>query len=92
MIFNKHPKKKFVYAVTGGKFLGELLVFMEKDNDNYNFLTLPDMNIREIPYEKFEFGLKEKIVDVVEKLPGYVYKTCKLQYTKNKALHSPDLK
>jgi len=86
MIFKRHPKKKYVYAVTGGKFLGELLVFIESNKENYSFLSLPDMHVREIPYEKFEFGLQEKILDVVEKLPEHVFKTCKAQYLKNKAL------
>ena len=82
-----HPRKKYLYAVTGGKYLGELLVYMEKKNENFNFLTLPDMKIREIPYDKFEFGLTNKIVDIVEKLPGNVYTTCKKQYLKSRLIH-----
>lgn len=82
-----HPKKKYLYAVTGGKYLGELLVYMEKKNEYFNFLTLPDMKIREIPYDKFEFGLTNKIVDIVEKLPSDVYTTCKKQYLKNRFTH-----
>lgn len=85
---NKHPKTKLIYAVTGGKYLGELLVFMEAEGDSYFFLTLPDMQIREIPKEKFEFGLKENIVDIVKKIPSYVYKVCKAQYIKNKSSDS----
>lgn len=84
----KHPKKKYVYAITGGKYLGELFVFMEKVSNNFKFLSLPDMKIREVPCDKFEFGLIEKIVDVVEKLPTKVYNICKLQYTKNNTLNS----
>ena len=79
-----HPKKKTVYAVTGGKYLGELLVYVEATKDNYYFLTLPDMNIREVPKEKFDFGLKENIIEVVKKVPSFVYKVCKAQYFKNK--------
>jgi hypothetical protein len=61
---------------------------MEKKNEYFNFLTLPDMTIREIPYDKFEFGLTNKIVDIVEKLPKDVYETCCAQYKKNKSLPS----
>jgi len=82
----KHPKKRYLYAVTGGKYLGELLVYMEKVNENFNFLALPDMIIREVPTDKFEFGLNNKIVDIVEKLPSDVYSTCKKQYLKNKVV------
>jgi len=85
LLFNKfkHPKKKTVYAVTKGTYLGELLVFMEEELE-LKFLTLPNMIIRSIPRDKFELGLKEGIVDVVKKIPNYVYSTCKKQYLKNK--------
>jgi hypothetical protein len=86
MSWFKHPKKRYLYAVTGGKYLGELLVFMEKTNESFSFLTLPDMKIREVPYDKFEFGLTNKIVDIVEKLPSDVYSTCKKQYLKNRLM------
>lgn len=87
MLFKRlfqHPKKKTVYAVTGGKYLGELLVFVEATDNNYLFLALPEMNIREVPKDKFVFGLKENIIEVVKKIPSYVYKVCKAQYFKNK--------
>ena len=77
------PNRKFIYAVTGGTYLGELLVYIESKHDTYNFLTLPDMAIRSIPKEKFEFGINENIVEKAGKLPNYVYKVCKAQYLKN---------
>jgi len=79
----KHPKKQYIYAVTAGYYLGELLVYIETDNRVYKFLSLPEMLVREIPIEKFNIGIQDKIVDVVEKIPGHVYKMCKLQYFKN---------
>jgi hypothetical protein len=84
----KHPKKKYVYAITGGKYLGELFVFMEDKEDSYVFLSLPEMKIRTVPKEKFDFGLTEKIIDVADKIPSSVYKVCKAQYTKNISLNS----
>lgn len=80
----KHPRQPFIYAITAGKFLGELLVYTEKDKLNYNFLTLPKMTVMSIPIEKFDSGIVTGIVDVVEKLPAYVHKTCIQQYNKNK--------
>lgn len=82
----EHPKKKYIYAVTGGKYLGELLVFIESDNINNYFLSLPEMHVREIPSDKFKFGLNENIVDIVEKLPSDIYKVCIAQYNKNKKI------
>jgi hypothetical protein len=82
-VFTLHPKQRHVYAVTGGKYLGELLVFMKDKGSTYSFLSLPDMHIRDIPADKFKFGIKEHIVEVVERLPKYAYKACVAQYTKN---------
>jgi hypothetical protein len=81
----QHPKEQYVYAVTAGAYLGELLVYMDSKDNSYNFLILPNMAIRQIPREKFDIGLKNNIVEAVEKLPSYVYGTCKLQYKKNKS-------
>lgn len=78
-----HPKKRYIYAVTGGVMLGELLVYIEHKETDYGFLVLPEMKNRLIPVDKFEKGIKEKIVDVVEKLPKNVFNVCKAQYDKN---------
>lgn len=78
-----HPRKGYVYAVTGGTYLGELLVYIDKKDNICTFLTLPEMKVRDIPIDKFKFGIKERIVDVVEKLPKYAYRACVLQYNKN---------
>ena len=80
----KHPKTQFIYAVTAGAYLGELLVYIEESDSSYNFLTLPDMTARQIPTDKFDMGLENSIVEAVEKLPTFVYKTCITQYKKNK--------
>lgn len=78
----KHPQKRYLYAVLGGVYLGEMFVLMDnqKKQKQYCFLSLPDLHIRTVTYEKFEFGLNNKIVDVVEKLPKNVYLTCVAQY------------
>lgn len=80
---SQHPKQRYIYAVTAGAFLGELLVYIETKNISHRFLSLPTMNIREVPVDKFELGLKDNIVDVVEKMPAKVFNVCKLQYIKN---------
>lgn len=89
----KHPKKKTVYAIIGGKYLGEMFVFIEEKNANtYGFLSLPEMHIRDIPKDKFEFGLEQKIIDIIDKLPTYVYSVCVAQYKKNSSISAPCLK
>lgn len=84
IINRPHPKPRYIYAVTAGVFLGELLVYIETIQDDYHFLSLPTMTIRTIPINKFESGYRDNIVEVVEKLPPAVYKVCKKQYSKNK--------
>jgi|LakMenE01Jun11ns_1017448.scaffolds.fasta_scaffold9763112_2 hypothetical protein len=78
-----HPKKRYLYAVTTGVMLGELLVYIESIDNNYGFLVLPIMKNRLIPQDKFKEGLANKIVDIVEKLPKNVFKVCEAQYIKN---------
>lgn len=83
MFFNKHPKKGCVYAITKGKFIGELFVYIEQKQTDFMFLSLPTMAIRDVPQDKFDMGLKSKIIDIVEKLPKEVYTVCINQYRKN---------
>lgn len=82
--FFKHPRPRYLYAITGGTYLGELFVFIEKDSTNFMFLSLPDMKIRLVPHDKFYFGIDNKIIDILKKIPRYVYDVCKSQYLKNK--------
>ena len=83
-VVNKQPQPKSVYAVTTGTYAGELIVYIESNNSYHNFLALPKMENREIPHEKFEFGINNKIIEQVKKLPGNIFSVCKLQHTKNK--------
>ena len=71
-----------VYAVTGGTFLGEFFVYVEKIGKDYIFLSLPDMEIRTVPYDKCKDGLENKLMDLVEVLPEDVYEVCLAQYRK----------
>ncbi len=83
--FLKRPKKRILYAVTGGKFLGEFFIFMEKSNDSFIFLSLPHMEVREIPVDKYYFAVDNVILDPAGRVPRSVYSVCKNQYIKNKA-------
>ena len=81
----KFPSKRNVYAVTGGKYLGEFFVFMERSNDIVYFLSLPKLEVREIPVDNYLYGTDNKILDKVERLPRNVYNLCKAQYIANKS-------
>lgn len=80
----KHPKKGHAYAVTTGCFVGEMLVFVEKQKDEYSFISIPKNINRIVPVDKFELGLNEGIVDPVEQIDGKVCKLLFKQYEFNR--------
>ncbi|NDG29106.1 hypothetical protein EB118_03275 [bacterium] len=85
ILFNKrHPKKGFVYAIVTGKYAGQLFVYIETNKHEHKFLSLPEMVQRTVPQDNFEFGLVNKIIDIVERLPRDIYNTCVKQYRKIK--------
>jgi hypothetical protein len=69
----KHPKIGYSYAVTTGAYVGEMLIFVEENEQEYNFISIPKNINRSIPKDVFESGLKSKIVEVVQKIDKSVY-------------------
>jgi len=84
LFLKRHPKEGYIYAITKGKYAGQLFVFIETRSDEHFFLSLPQMVNRSVPIEKFKIGIKHKIVDIVERLPKQIHATCKAQYAKNR--------
>lgn len=80
----KHPIKGFSYAVTTGTYIGEILVFVEEKNDGFDFISIPKNINRNIPKDKFFYGIEENIVDVVEKIPNKIFNLLKKQFEYNK--------
>tara|TARA_R110000787_G_scaffold100723_1_gene205786 strand:+ start:5450 stop:5722 length:273 start_codon:yes stop_codon:yes gene_type:complete len=72
-----------MYAVHGGCYMGENLVYMRETVSSYHFLALPDNNTREVPKDKFEFALKESIIGFIQQIPKKYWLVCKTQYEKN---------
>lgn len=83
----KHPQRRSTFAVTTGAFLGEILIFIKQTNDNYHFLSVPNNINRTIPKEKFDFGIKNNILQFVERLPKNVHAITIKQYEKNELNH-----
>jgi hypothetical protein len=79
------PKEGNIYAVQTGDYAGELLLFIEKSAENYHFLSIPPMTNRTVPIDKFDFALKEGILEFVERTPTYVRKTSKFKFYENKS-------
>lgn len=78
------PKQKIPYAVHSGHYVGEMFVYIEKDDNNFYFISIPKNINREVPKDKFYFGINNKILQEVEKLPDSVYSLLKAQYFYNK--------
>lgn len=76
----KRPKSRAIYAATTGQYLGKFFVYMEERNRVYIFLSMPDMTILEIPVDSFDYGIKCKVIDIVEILPRKVFEVCQAQY------------
>ena len=77
--------RRRIYAIREGSYKGNFFVYIGQDDENYNFLCLPDNEPIEVPKEKFNKGIQEKIVDYIEKLPHNVYEICCAQYNESKA-------
>ena len=77
------PKQREVYAVGTGTYVGEMIVFIKKDVENYYFLSIPKNINRVIPIDRFDFAIEHKIAEYAHKLPGNVYKICYKQYEYN---------
>ena len=81
---DKTPKTGVLYAVQGGAYVGEMLAYVEQADNVFCFLSLPKNIIREVPKDKFFFGLENNILEEVEKLPNNIYSLLKAQYFYNK--------
>ena len=78
MFFNFFEKEKIKkgssYAVLRGDYYGEIFIFFKKMNNILYFVSLPKMEIREVDTNKFEIGLKEKIIEFIDIIPYNTYK------------------
>jgi hypothetical protein len=87
---NNVPVHRTVYAVTGGDYLGEFLVYVEERVDTYYFLSLPKMDIRQIAKSDVVDGLESKLLDKVERLPKDVFSLCYEQYVHSQTNHETE--
>lgn len=76
--------KRKIYVVREGTHKGNFLVYINSDQENHNFLTLPYNGTLGVPKEQFKQGVDNKIVDYIEKLPHNVYSICCAQYNESK--------
>lgn len=80
------PTKGSAYAVGTGTFVGEMFVFIEETNDMYDFISIPKNENRSVPKEKFDFGIKHKIIEYVREIDKDVLTLLEKQFVFNRNL------
>lgn len=71
-----------MYAVLRGTHRGKFFVFIEEQDNNYCCLTVPDLTKEIIQKEIFDAGIKENILEFVQKLPYKVLVVLEAHYKK----------
>ena len=71
------------YGVLHGQFVGELFVFIEEEKDTLCFLSIPNMKNRDVPRDKFDYAMKNGVLEYIENLPRNERSVCILQYKSN---------
>lgn len=80
----KLPQKYKIYAVHQGTYRGELLLYIQEHLDDYCFICIPTLQNRNIPKDKFEFGIENDILKSVNQaLPKRVKKILHKQWEYN---------
>lgn len=82
-LFKKGPKFGDVYAVQIGDYAGQMFILISQNENEYDFLTFPLMENQKVPMDKFDFALKEGIIEYVERLPKFVRNIARAQHKEN---------
>ena len=72
------------YACQTGIHAGKILIFVDSNKSEYGFLTSPTLENLWVPIDKFDLGVKEGIIDYVERVPRKVKTTVKAKFNDNK--------
>ena len=62
-----------MYAVTAGDYAGSFFIPMERVGKSIRCFQLPQQQIVKVPETKFNFGIEEKILEVVASLEDDYY-------------------
>lgn len=80
------PLVEHGYAVGTGTYVGEILVYIEEDETDYEFISIPKNINRKIPKDKFVFGVENKILEDIGPIDHDVYILLNKQFDFNKNL------
>lgn len=77
------PKNRCMYACLHGKYIGKMFVYINCNNNLYNFLILPDMKNITMSSNNFKVGIENYILDKVKILNKKYWTICKEKYIEN---------
>ena len=83
LIKKLEPKNRCMYACLHGKYIGKMFVYINKENNLYNFLMLPDMNNISLTFEHFKIGIENYVIDKVKILDKKYWNICREKFNKN---------
>ena len=76
--------ERTLYVVTEGTYKGDWLVKVKPGPEESVYMVLPDKEARIIPNKDFEWGLANKVIEVVDVLPKAVYNVCLANFGQTK--------
>ncbi len=86
MFWKSKIKLGNTYACQTGIHTGKMLIYIDKNSNQYGFLASPMMENVWIPIEKFDFGIKYGIIEYVERVPKIVRTVAETKFKDNKSI------
>ena len=83
MFFKNRKKIGDLYAINTGLYAGCFFVYVRKNDGMCGFLSIPKMENVWATEELFDIGVKEGIIEHVERVPKGVRKTVSLKFEEN---------
>ena len=80
-------KNKNLFAIHHGDYASQLFAFIKKEEQTYNFLSMPDMKNISVPSKDIDEGLKNDIIKFCNKCPDEVFEVIQAQYKKNENIN-----
>jgi hypothetical protein len=82
------PVEGDLFHVYEGTYRNKFIIYVEKLNDVYNFLLLPDASNIKMSKHDFKMGLSGNIITFIENTPNNVHNICNRQFTYNENSHN----
>jgi hypothetical protein len=63
-----------------------MLIYIDKNSSQYGFLASPTMENVWVPIDKFNLGIKDNIIEYVERVPKEVRSVAEAKFVQNKKM------